>query len=89
VKFNGNPLISDRFGCKYGAVVAPIVAWKYGTNVLLGTTFWGTNIALYIIIMKSRSDLNLDVLGGIDVADGRLGVAIEKIHGVQVRGVLN
>jgi hypothetical protein len=31
-------------------VVAPIVARKYGTNVLLGTTFWGTNIALYPVV---------------------------------------
>jgi hypothetical protein len=42
-----NPLISDRFACKCGAIVAKIVAWKHGTNVLLGTMFWGTNIALY------------------------------------------
>jgi hypothetical protein len=40
------PLIYDRFACKYGAIVAPIMAWKHGTNVLLGTEFWGTNIAL-------------------------------------------
>jgi hypothetical protein len=47
-----NPLISDRFGCKYGAIVAPIVASKHGTNVLLGTKFWGTNIALYPAILS-------------------------------------
>jgi hypothetical protein len=41
-----NPLVSDSFACKYGAIVAPIMAWNNGTNVLLGTTFRGTNIAL-------------------------------------------
>jgi hypothetical protein len=40
----------DRRARLLRAIVAPIVASKHGTNVLLGTPFWGTNIALYPII---------------------------------------